>query len=98
MSGGDACRNREHSDHWVVTQYRCNHSAFSGYHRTYSDYSEVWCPVCPRAWRTKASYVNTLPVVSYEELERLRKQHETTKGERGDVRDETKAKRSDDHA
>lgn len=47
---------------WVVIQFRCNHSAFSGYHHTYSDYSEVKCTECGRRWRTKAKYVDGLPL------------------------------------
>lgn len=97
MSGGDACKNWYHREQWVVTQYRCNHSAFNGYHKTYSDYSEVWCTICPRRWRTKASYVNLLDVVSRSELERrIKMNEETTKGERGDVSNrDAKAKGAD---
>jgi hypothetical protein len=42
----------------VVTQRRCNHSAFNGYHRTPSDYSSVRCQACGCSWRTKASYAD----------------------------------------
>jgi hypothetical protein len=69
MSGGYACRNKDHHGHWVVRHYRCNYSAFNGYHRTPSEYSQVWCPICPRMWRTKAGYVDSLPVVNREDLE-----------------------------
>lgn len=34
-----------------------NYSAFSGYHRTYSDYSEIRCSVCGSSFRSKANYV-----------------------------------------
>lgn len=45
---------------WVVTQRRCNHSAFSGYHYTPSDWSTVRCLACRAVGRTKASYVSQL--------------------------------------
>ena len=45
---------------WWVRQYLCNHSAFSGYHYTRSDYSEVVCGTCHASGRTKASYVHRL--------------------------------------
>ena len=52
---------------WVVTQYRCNHSAFNGYHRTPSAYSAIRCEGttesghrCTGFWRTKAAYVERL--------------------------------------
>lgn len=67
QSADDLERNqkcqREHKAHWVVTQRKCNHSAFNGYHRTRSRYSEVHCkaPGCGRYWRTDAAYVDTLP-------------------------------------
>ena len=48
----------------VVTQYKCNYSAFNGYHFTPSDYSQVRCTRqnCNGMWRTKAAYVDTLPM------------------------------------
>jgi hypothetical protein len=52
---------REHRASWWVYQYRCNFSAFSGYHYTPSDYSGVCCAACGRRWRTKAAYVDGLP-------------------------------------
>lgn len=52
---------REHREHWVVIQYKCNHSAFNGGHRTPSDYSEIACAECRRRWRTKARYADELP-------------------------------------
>ncbi|HHC6496756.1 TPA: hypothetical protein ACN36B_004376 [Vibrio parahaemolyticus] len=47
---------------WRVLQYKCHHSAFSGYHRTPSDYSTVVCdaPGCHGCGRTKANYVDEL--------------------------------------
>lgn len=56
------CGSREH---WRVAMYRCNYSAFNGYHYTPSDYSEIICERaeggCGARWRTKAKYVETLP-------------------------------------
>jgi hypothetical protein len=67
MSGGQICRCPESKKPlleraWRVTQWRCNHSAFSGYHRTPSDYSAIICevPGCTGGWRTKAAYADTL--------------------------------------
>lgn len=42
---------------WVVVQRQCNHSAFSGYYWTPSEYSEVLCLNCDAIGRTKADYV-----------------------------------------
>ena len=53
---------------WVVTQRRCHHSAFSGYHRTPSDYSTVHCLVCGACGRTRASYVECLRDATEEDL------------------------------
>jgi len=47
---------------WVVLDYKCNHSAFSGYHHTPSDYSCVACLKCLKQGRTKAAYVASLPM------------------------------------
>lgn len=65
MSGGAACNCPERKKHvvvrrWRVMQRRCNHSAFSGYRETPSDYSSVTCLACGRVWRTKAAYVSEL--------------------------------------
>ena len=50
---------------WVIHQYRCNHSAFNGYHWTSSDYSTVICrnPDCYGGGRTKAGYVDELYIL-----------------------------------
>ncbi len=71
MSAGGGCKVKAHRAHWVVTVYRANYSAFNGYHRTRSAYSEVECrhpehthqagPMGGTVWRTKAAYVDTLP-------------------------------------
>lgn len=62
MSGGPACRCEERQKpvrerRWRVMQRCCNHSAFSGYRETPSNYSSVTCLVCGCSWRTKAAYV-----------------------------------------
>lgn len=63
MSGGRACRVKEHRIRWRVTVYKGNYSAFNGGHYTPSAYSEVMCPDCSCRWRTKAAYVETLPYI-----------------------------------
>lgn len=65
MSGGTACACDERDKpvverNWVVVQRRCNHSAFSGYHYTPSEWSAIFCRSCRALWRTKARYVNKL--------------------------------------
>jgi len=42
---------------WEIWQHLCNHSAFSGYRYTPSDYSQIHCRRCGAIWRTKAKYV-----------------------------------------
>lgn len=55
------CGNR---DAWRVTIREGNYSAFHGYRRAWSEYSEVMCEPeeggCGARWRTKAKYVRTL--------------------------------------
>ena len=58
------CR-RSHQEHWVVTMRHYNCSAFNGYHRTPSEYSEMVCHFCGRMWRTKANYVKHFPDGDY---------------------------------
>ena len=72
MSGGAACKDKGHraGGEWVVVDRNCNHSAFSGYHRTSSAYSCVRCLRCGALWRTKAQYVDTLRNASQEEIMR----------------------------
>lgn len=67
MSGGLICRCPESKKpllqrRWRVTQYRCNHSAFNGYHTTPSAYSHIICeaPRCTGSWRTRAPYADAL--------------------------------------
>ncbi len=66
MSGGVACKCPETTKPiaeraWGVLDYRCNHSAFSGYRYVASAYSSVMCKACGAIWRTKAAYVDKLP-------------------------------------
>ena len=59
VSDRAACADTTHT--WVVDHREHNHSAFNGGHRTASDYSQVRCITCGRAWRSKAAYVAALP-------------------------------------
>jgi len=61
MSGGAACVDKSHRAVWQVTHRMQNRSAFNGNRVTPSAWSEVRCPLCRRLWRTRASYVRTLP-------------------------------------
>lgn len=61
MSGGTACPTRAHREAWSVLVRQANYSAFNGGRRTPSAYSSIWCPRCPKRWRTRAAYVKTLP-------------------------------------
>lgn len=64
MSGGVPCRCtgdlKTKKTNWKIRDYKCNYSAFSGYHRTTSDYSSIKCIKCDGIWRTKAKYVEEL--------------------------------------
>lgn len=68
MSGGPVCAEKGHRH--VVLVRRGNYSAFNGYHRTYSDYSDIRCinryrdnKLGPEGafWRAKGKYVDELP-------------------------------------
>lgn len=48
-----------------MTQRNRNVSAFSGYRTSPSDYSEVVCVATGLKWRSKGSYVDSLPNASY---------------------------------
>lgn len=50
------CHGRERENVRIV-HHRHNHSAFSGYHWTASDYSQVVCLKCGTYWRTKAEWL-----------------------------------------
>ena len=65
MSQGIPCkceqRNRPVKDrNWRILNYKCNYSAFNGYHYTPSDYSSVTCDSCGAVWRTKAAYTRVI--------------------------------------
>lgn len=45
----------------VCTMYKCNYSAFNGYRKTFSDYSQIVCRRCGAVWRSKGKFVDTLP-------------------------------------
>lgn len=64
MSGGWGCRctgtTAEKRANWRVVTRKANHSAFSGYRRTPSQYSQIICIRCNALWRTKAKYVDEL--------------------------------------
>jgi len=62
MSGGPACKCPESKKplkerNWIAETYKCHHSAFNGYKKTYSEFSRIRCQSCLFVWRTKASYV-----------------------------------------
>ena len=67
-AGSAAAKKKYGQQHWRVTQYKCNHSAFNGYRKTPSQYSEVQCNVCGHRWRTTGAYVETLSQATNEEL------------------------------
>ncbi len=57
-----ACKKRkEHAAFIVVLQRNERCSAFDGYRRKWSAYSELYCSACEQIWRTKASYVKEFP-------------------------------------
>jgi hypothetical protein len=62
MSAGGACKCVQRSlpiseRAWEVTNREANYSAFNGYHRTPSAYSELHCWACGARWRSNAGYV-----------------------------------------
>lgn len=69
MSFSVACScegpKKERMKNWRVVDYKCNYSAFNGYHFTLSEYSSVTCIKCPGFWRTKAKYVEDLQGANY---------------------------------
>lgn len=58
---------------WRVHARKCNYSAFNGYRRTRSDYSEIVCERrlggCAARWRTKAAYVADIPDLTAQDNE-----------------------------
>lgn len=67
-AGSSSAKAKHREQFWRVLQRNCHHSAFAGYHRTYSDYSSVICMKCGGAWRTRAKYVDDLPNATEEEV------------------------------
>jgi hypothetical protein len=66
MSGGRACTcTPQDRSKWRVMHYKCNHSAFNGYHTTPSQWSALCCTACGSHWRTKAAYVAMIPEGAY---------------------------------
>lgn len=61
MSGGTACREKSHRSAWRVVVRNANYSAFNGYRRTPSAYSDLRCTECGAVWRTRAAYVASIP-------------------------------------
>jgi hypothetical protein len=57
---GTACKQKTHRANWRVVVRNANYSAFNGGRRTPSDFSQLTCLTCGRAWRTKAAYVRGL--------------------------------------
>lgn len=51
---------------WTVLVYKANHSAFSGYARTRSSYSQLECDRCGFIWRSKAAYVESVKLSARE--------------------------------
>ena len=52
----------------IAERYKCNYSAFNGYHYTPSDYSEVGCCACGDTWRTKAKWVDAARTIPGQEF------------------------------
>jgi hypothetical protein len=73
MSGGPSCQNpKDHRSNWRVVARHSQQSAFGGYQKRWSPYSEIVCLSCLARWRTKAKYVKTLSNETNEErAERL---------------------------
>jgi hypothetical protein len=67
-AGSAASKQKYREQHWRITQYKCNHSAFNGYHYTPSDYSAIICLKCRQRWRTTAAYVGGLSGVTDKDL------------------------------
>ena len=61
LTGCDKCAIQTESPPVMVTARECNYSAFNGYHRTPSAYSQVRCIWCQSTWRTKAKHVDHKP-------------------------------------
>lgn len=62
-----SCHGRERENVRIVHRNH-NHSAFNGYHRTWSEYTGVVCINCGRSWRTKAAWLWRTPMLKKGEL------------------------------
>ena len=62
MSGGIKCKCN--NPKWVVWHYKCNYSYFQYPKGEYHDskYYLIHCEHCQATWRTKAKYVEKLPM------------------------------------
>lgn len=67
MSKGMKCNCTNPS--WIVVHYKHNHSAFETpkYSAHLSRYSTIMCQNCGHVWRTKAKYVDKLPIKGEED-------------------------------
>ncbi len=54
------CEHKKDRSVIRIVTYHANYSAFSGYRKTASDYSELECKVCGHLWRSKADYVEEI--------------------------------------
>lgn len=61
---GSGVRCKCDNPEWKVLHYKHNHSAFETpkYAEHYSEYSTIICMNCGHVWRTKAKYVEDLPL------------------------------------
>lgn len=50
---------------WFVLRRNYSRSAFNGYKKQWSDFSDVMCRACEEHWRTKAGFVVALPDCEY---------------------------------
>ena len=82
MSGGPRCTRGDHRH--VVVVRNGNYSAFNGYRRTWSEYSQVWCVdnaqrinqidgegSRPVVWRASGPGVDALPDATHDDLLKL---------------------------
>lgn len=73
MSQGAKCHVHTRAE-FRRAHVRHNHSAFNGYHQTYSPYTEVVCigdvngMTCRHRWRSRAAWVDGLPLLKAGEI------------------------------
>lgn len=61
-AGRGGCADRKnHRPYWRMAVRKANYSAFNGYRRTPSAYSQLTCLECRGVWRTKAACVAATP-------------------------------------